>query len=116
MYSSSATEYVGFRCRPEVKALAEREAERRGLSLSELMRVLLADVGSACGGAQTQLNLPDAPQYADASETYLQTHASVRAILEGRNPQHAPVALQATQAAAEQHIKNRLGNGGGRNE
>lgn len=116
MYSGSATEYVGFRCRPEVKALAEREAERRGLSLSQFMRILLDDINSACSGAQTRLNLPEAPQYADASETYLQTYAGVRAILEGRSPQHALVALQAAQAATEQHIKDRLGNGGGHSE
>jgi len=116
MYNGSATDYIGFRCRPEVKALAEREAERRGLSLSQLMRVLLGDEDSACSGAQTRLNLPGAPQYADASETYLETYAAVRAILERRGPQHAPVALQAAQAASEQHIENQLGNGGGRSE
>ena len=116
MHSSSATDFIGFRCRPEVKALAERAAERRGLSLSELMRILLSNVGSTCSGAQGRLNLLDPSQYAEASETYLQTYEAVGDILEGRNACHAPIAIHATQAATEKHIEDRLGNGGGHSE
>jgi predicted HicB family RNase H-like nuclease len=43
------TGFIGFRCSSDVKRKAERRAEQRGTSLSELMRQKLKETTEAAG-------------------------------------------------------------------
>lgn len=64
------------------------------------------------GVGELYLDLYDPPPLASATQTYMETYAVVRAILESESVPHAQVAAKAARDAAASHIERRLAVGG----
>ena len=117
MPDSSKDAFIGFRCSPRAKAQAEQEAEDKGISLSDLMRKRIEDLDAGDEAASAYLDLFGPPALANTADTYFQTFAAVRSVLEGAGIGHASAALDAAQDATEQHVDRHLSrNGSGREE
>lgn len=63
-------------------------------------------------GAEAYLDLFGPPALANTADTYFQTYAVLRAVLEGAPKAHAHAVLDAAKDVAEQHVEQSLSGGG----
>jgi hypothetical protein len=63
-------------------------------------------------GAEAYLDLFSPPALASTADTYFQSFAALRAILEGAPKAHAHAVLDAAEDVAESHVERRLAGGG----
>jgi hypothetical protein len=65
-------------------------------------------------GAKAYLDLFGPPALANTADTYFQTYAVLRTVLEGAPKHHAHTVMNAAQDVAESHVERRM-DGGGQN-
>jgi hypothetical protein len=68
--------------------------------------------GDGAGVASLYLDLFGPPALANTADTYFQTYAALRAVLEGAPKAHAHAVLDAAEDVAEQHVERSMSRGG----
>lgn len=90
--------------------MVSRRKPRRSCLTSEATRQ--RGDGDNPGVGEVYLDLFGPPALANTADTYFQSFAVLRAILEGAPKGHAHAVLDAAEDVAEQHVERRLSGGG----